>query len=146
MKKIVLLVLLAFLLCGCKDDKYNTFSYEGEMLTIGKEIDNENYHVEDGKLYLNDKYIGEVIMKDNRLMGLDVYLYDLRGDIYLNDYLLTKSVKETCDHFGGQVEYKKGAVCIINEDGDNGTSTMVFYANIYDQVIDELNRFSMFKY
>ena len=146
MKRIFILVLLSLLLCACSEDKFNTFSYAGETITIGKAIDNENYHVEDGKLYFNDKYIGTVIMEDDKLIGLDVYLYDVKGDICLNGYLLTKSVKETCDYFGGKVDYKKGAVCIINEDGDNGTSTMVFYANIYDQVIDELNRISMYKY
>lgn len=95
MKKIVTLLLVLILLFGCaaKKEEFYSLKFNDQELVVGfDETVNETLPVEYGMTELKKKTVlGKVVL----------YLNDVDGPVYLNDYELN-SIKDTCSAFSGE--------------------------------------------
>ena len=117
-----------------------------EELTISKEI-----IIND--IYYNYRNIGdmgfsgfseELIFNESYLSYLNIYIYSLPSDIYLDDYLLTENIKDDCDYLKGKYIDKNGKACLLNKNLDNKEISIIFEGDISDINQDKLDRIEIF--
>ena len=142
MKKLFILLSL-FLLVSCKykREDFYMLRYEDKEIVVGYDTiekieDDEN--IDDYKYYLNED--------DEKIInGIVIYVEDLDNpNIYIDDYLLDKGIKETCDDLEGEFIEKNGHACLISKNVYKRANYILIYGDILDGDIDKINRIEIY--
>ena len=137
MKKIVTLLLVLILLFGCaaKKEEFYSLKFNGQELVVGfDETVDETLPIEYGMTELKKKTVlGKVVL----------YLNDVDGHVYLNDYELN-SIKDTCSAFSGEYIEKNGHACVIGKRIKKHDNYVVLYGDILSDNIDKVDRIEVY--
>lgn len=142
MKKLFILLSL-FLLVSCKykREDFYMLRYEDKEIVVGYDTiekieDDED--IDDYKYYLNED--------DEKIInGIVIYVEDLDNpNIYIDDYLLDKGIKETCDDLEGEFIKKNGHACLISKNVYKRANYILIYGDILDDDIDKINRIEIY--
>ena len=171
MKRLLLVIVL--LLCSCHRqvpiDEHIYLRFDNFEIDLGKEkasdliadgfyIDVEDETIIKDEIIYNDVYynyrnIGDmgfssfgdgVEFNDSYLSYLNIYIYSLPSNIYLDDYLLIENIKDDCDYLKGKYIEKNGKACLLNKNLDNKEVSIVFQGDISDINQDKLDRIEIF--
>lgn len=156
MKKILLLLsLLLLTACGKREDYY-IFSFDN--FTIAPGYDNVEFlklifdvnvqeelgaeeKLEDVEIYFWNEYLGSVdlINEGMRIVPIDKALVS-RVELYLdnlpyttlkiNDTILSDSVKENCEMFGGEYLERYASACAFGQKVDKKSNIVILYGDV----------------
>lgn len=169
MKKI--LVILLLLLCtGCSGgrDKYYTLSYDNYSLTVGYDDVSfvklaydfnipekvEGNAVYENELYFFGRHFADAQFTNHkkkeqssdkiRLSELSVFVDENPYYAYkIDDYELSSSVKENCEHFNGEYIQRNGTACLIGKNVGNKKNVILLQGDIYGFDQDKLYRITI---
>ncbi|MDO4499813.1 MAG: hypothetical protein Q4B60_00920 [Erysipelotrichaceae bacterium] len=136
MRKLLLIGLL--LLSGCsskvkKEDLYRV-NVNGIDVTVGYDSSlDEGIKVEEVNYYTDEK-------ENTYLSDLEFYLSDVSDYVSLDGYDLRNGIKNTCEHFKGELIEKNGTACLISKVVKNRENYVVIYGDLLDDNTDRVDR------
>lgn len=141
-KKISILFLI-LLLVACNQKRDNFYNLKFDDLDISVGYDNislieGNDLIDDYSYFLNEE--NEKII--NKLV---IYVDDLNDPlIKIDDYLLNKGIKDTCDDLNGELIDNNGYACIIHKNIYKRENFIIIYGDILNDDIDSINRIEVY--
>ena len=135
MKKI-LLVLCLLLLTGCKDNYY-VLTLNEKTITVGKDTKEV---IEDEKI----QYETFVDKKENEILkSISFNVEDINKKMKIDEYELTKGVKETCEDLSGEHSYSLNEACLISKTVKNRENYIIIRGNVLNDDVDEIDNITV---
>ena len=137
MKRLLVLLLCILLVsCKAKREDYYRLSFDGMDIAVGydgTEVLGDPYDIDSYETFTDDK--------DNvRLKSLVVYLYDVYSDVWIDDYKLTRGIKDTCKDLKGDFIDKNGHACFIGKEVNGRENYIILYGDILSDDLDRIDR------
>lgn len=146
MKKIIVVLITLSILVACspKKEEYYNITFEDTTVAVGFDetsILNDSLHINSSKYHL-DKKEREIVDY------IEFYVKDLSDiNIFIDEYKLRTSIKDTCSDLNGELINNKGNACVLHKRVGEGEDIIVMYGDILSDNIDEINRIEvMYKY
>ena len=171
MRKILSLLLIAFVLFGCSQrEDFYVFSFD--ELTLAPGYDDVEYlrlvfecdlpesleageKLSDVELYFWGEYFGtvdivndskkEITIEKGKISRLILYLDHFHGDRYkLSDTDLSESVKENCEMFSGEYIERNGYACAFGKTVGKKKNVVILYGDIFGLDQDRLDHIEIY--
>lgn len=138
MKKILTLLLITFILFGCapKKEEYYNLTFENVKVAVGYDSVDviDDLHVNSFNYHLDKK--------ENKILDdLEIYVNDLNdNNIYIDDYKLGTSIKNTCTDLNGEIVSNNGNACVLHKTVGDFENVIIIYGNILNDDVDKIDR------
>lgn len=139
MKKILVLLIIALLLTGCKAKKEDYYNLTFEKITVAVGYDNTDIISNIDSI---DSYDYELNDKEEKILNhLTIYVDDLSDkSVTIDDYPLNKGIVDTCTDLNGEIVENKGNACVLHKIVDDKYNVILLTGDILSKDIDKIDR------